>query len=133
MGQCAVVDVDGIRILLTSRRTMPLRCRATALHGTSNPQEQRIIVVKSASAWRAAFESVARHIIFVDTPGVCASNLEHFDYGAGLDLRIRSNVPMSARSRCSCPDPAATRMSDRARTGRTDQFRAPGFRSVFGR
>jgi len=41
---------------------------------------QRIIVVKSASAWRAAFESVARHVIFVDTPGVCASNLEHFDY-----------------------------------------------------
>lgn len=44
------------------------------------PAEQRIIVVKSASAWRAAFESVARHILFVDTPGVCASNLDHFDY-----------------------------------------------------
>ena len=79
MGQCAVVDADGIRILLTSRRTMPFDAEQVRCMGIE-PAEQRIIVVKSASAWRAAFESVARHIIFVDTPGVCASNLEHFDY-----------------------------------------------------
>ena len=79
MGRCAVVDAAGIRIVLTSRRTMPfdaeqLRCMDI------EPAAQKIIVVKSASAWRAAYGSVARHIIFVDTPGVCASNLEHFDY-----------------------------------------------------
>ena len=79
MGHCAVVDADGIRILLTSRRTMPFDAEQLRCMGIE-PAEQRIIVVKSASAWRAAFESVARHIIFVDTPGVCASNLEHFDY-----------------------------------------------------
>ena len=79
MGQCAVVDADGIRILLTSRRTMPFDAEQVRCMGIE-PAEQRIIVVKSASAWRAAFESVARHIIFVDTLGVCASNLEHFDY-----------------------------------------------------
>ena len=79
MGRCAVVDADGIRILLTSRRTMPFDAEQLRCMGIE-PAEQRIIVVKSASAWRAAFESVARHIIFVDTPGVCASNLEHFEY-----------------------------------------------------
>ena len=79
MGQCAVVDAEGIRILLTSRRTMPFDAEQLRCMGLE-PAEQRIIVVKSASAWRAAFESVARHIIFVDTPGVCASNLEHFEY-----------------------------------------------------
>ena len=79
MGQCAVVDAEGVRILLTSRRTMPFDAEQLRCMGLE-PAEQRIIVVKSASAWRAAFESVARHIVFVDTPGVCASNLEHFDY-----------------------------------------------------
>ena len=79
MGRCAVVDADGIRILLTSRRTMPFDAEQLRCMGLE-PAEQRIIVVKSASAWRAAFESVARHILFVDTPGVCASNLDHFDY-----------------------------------------------------
>ena len=79
MGHCAVVDAGGIRILLTSRRTMPFDAEQLRCMGLE-PAEQRIIVVKSASAWRAAFESVARHVIFVDTPGVCASNLDHFDY-----------------------------------------------------
>lgn len=79
MGRCAVVDAGGIRILLTSRRTMPFDAEQVRCMGIE-PAEQRIIVVKSASAWRAAFESVARHVIFVDTPGVCASNLEHLDY-----------------------------------------------------
>ena len=79
MGRCAVVDAAGIRVLLTSRRTMPFDAEQVRCMGLE-PAEQRIIVVKSASAWRAAFESVARHVIFVDTPGVCASNLEHFEY-----------------------------------------------------
>ena len=79
MGRCAVVDAEGIRILLTSRRTMPFDAEQLRCMGIE-PAEQRIIAVKSASAWRAAFESVARHVIFVDTPGVCASNLEHFEY-----------------------------------------------------
>ena len=79
MGRCAVVDADGVRILLTSLRTMPFDAEQLRCVGVE-PADQRIIVVKSASAWRAAYESVARHVIFVDTPGVCASNLAHFDY-----------------------------------------------------
>ncbi len=79
MGRCAVVDASGIRILLTSRRTMPFDAEQLRCMGIE-PAEQRIIVVKSASAWRAAFEPVARQVIFVNTPGVCASNLGHFEY-----------------------------------------------------
>ena len=79
MGRCAVVDADGLRILLTSLRTMPFDAEQLRCMGIE-PAEQKIIVVKSASAWRAAYGSVARHVVFVDTPGVCASNLAHFDY-----------------------------------------------------
>jgi microcystin degradation protein MlrC len=79
MGRTAVVDVDGIALVLTSLRTMPFdagQLRSLAI----DPAQQRIIVVKSAVAWRAAFGDVARRVIVVDTPGVCASNLGRFDY-----------------------------------------------------
>jgi microcystin degradation protein MlrC len=79
MGRTAVVDVDGITLVLTSLRTMPFdpgQLRSLAIE----PAHQRILVVKSAVAWRAAFGDVARRAIVVDTPGVCASNLGRFTY-----------------------------------------------------
>ena len=79
MGRTAVVDADGVQIVLTSLRTMPFDAEQLRCVGIE-PAEQRIIVVKSASAWRAAYGPVAKHIIMVDTPGVCASNVERLDY-----------------------------------------------------
>jgi microcystin degradation protein MlrC len=79
MGRTAVVNVDGITVVLTSLRTMPFdagQLRALAIE----PAAQRIIVVKAAVAWRAAFGEIARRAIVVDTPGVCASNLGWFAY-----------------------------------------------------
>ena len=79
MGRTAVVDVDGITVVLTSLRTMPFdadQLRSLAIE----PAMQRIIVVKSAVAWQAAFGDVARQAVVVDTPGVCASNLGRFAY-----------------------------------------------------
>jgi microcystin degradation protein MlrC len=79
MGRTAVVDVDGITLVLTSLRTMPFdpgQLRSLAIE----PAQQRILVVKSAVAWRAAFGDVARSTIVVDTPGVCTSNLGRFTY-----------------------------------------------------
>jgi MlrC C-terminus len=77
MGGTAVVDVDGITLVLTSLRRMPFdagQLRSLAIE----PAQQRIIVIKSAVAWRAAFGDVARRAIVVDTPGICASNLARF-------------------------------------------------------
>ena len=79
MGRTAVVDVDGITLVLTSLRTMPFdagQLRSLVI----DPAQQRILVVKSAVAWRAAFGDVARRANVVDTPGVCASNLGRFAY-----------------------------------------------------
>ncbi len=42
------------------------------------PEEEHIVVVKSAIAWRAGFEKMAAQHIYVDTPGICASNLGQF-------------------------------------------------------
>ena len=38
------------------------------------------MVCKSAIAWQAHFRAFAKGEIYVDTPGVCASNLKRFDY-----------------------------------------------------
>jgi microcystin degradation protein MlrC len=79
MGPTAVVDAGGVQVVLTTLRTMPfdgeqLRCLGI------EPAEQAIIVVKSAIAWRAAYGDVAKRVIFLDSPGICASNLDRFDY-----------------------------------------------------
>ena len=79
MGRTAVIDAGGVQIVLTSLRTMPFDAEQLRCVGIE-PAEQRIIVVKSASAWRAAYGPVARHTIMVDTPGVCASNVERLAY-----------------------------------------------------
>ena len=79
MGRCAVLRCGGVRLLLTERKTPPGNLAQLRSQGIV-PEEQRIIVVKSAVAFRGAYEPIAREIIEVDTPGICASNLERFRY-----------------------------------------------------
>ena len=79
MGRTAVIEAGGVRVVLTSLRTMPFDAEQIRCLGLL-PANQRIIVVKSAIAWRSAYGDVARRAIFVDTPGVGASNLERFNY-----------------------------------------------------
>ena len=79
MGYCALLDVNGNKILLTSLRTMPFDIEQLRAVGIE-PSEQRIIVVKSATAWRAAYEPIAVETIYLDTPGICPSNLHRLPY-----------------------------------------------------
>ena len=79
MGYCAVVTVGETQVVLTSLRTMPFdieQLRAVGLE----PTEQRIIVVKSATAWRAAYGPIAAETVTLDTPGICPSNLLRLPY-----------------------------------------------------
>jgi microcystin degradation protein MlrC len=74
-----VVSVDGVLLVLTERR-MPMwnlqQLRALGIE----PRTLRIIVVKAAIAYRAAYGPIARHIIEVDTPGLAAADIRRFDY-----------------------------------------------------
>jgi microcystin degradation protein MlrC len=79
MGLCAVVEADGVEVVLTSQRVMPFdsdHLRAVGIE----PAKRRILVVKSAIAWRAAFEDVSAEALYVDTPGVCTCRLETLPY-----------------------------------------------------
>ena len=74
MGRTAVIEAGGVKIVLTSLRTMPFD--AGQLHSVGiRPEAMRIIVAKSAIGWRAAYGSIAKQVITVDSPGIATSNL----------------------------------------------------------
>ncbi len=79
LGQCAVVEAEGIELVLTSRRAMPFDADHLRVVGI-DPESRRVIVAKSAVAWRAAFGELAAEAIFVDTPGICTCQLDRLEY-----------------------------------------------------
>jgi microcystin degradation protein MlrC len=84
-GLSAVVVVDGGTrdipnlLLLTSKRQPPLSLHQLESCGI-DPRRQKILVVKAAIAFRAAYEPIAARIIEVDTPGATAVNPARFTY-----------------------------------------------------
>ena len=82
-GLTAVVELTSPHralVVLTSRRQTPFSLHQLLSLGVQ-PQAMRIIVVKAAIAYRAAYEPIAGEIIEVDTPGLTAVNPQHFTYG----------------------------------------------------
>ncbi len=79
MGPCAVIRCGGVRVLVTSRKTPPGDLNQLRSQGIE-PAQQQILVVKSAVAFRGAYEPIAGKIIEVDTPGLCSSDLGRFNY-----------------------------------------------------
>ncbi|MYB96497.1 M81 family metallopeptidase [Candidatus Poribacteria bacterium] len=78
-GLTTVVAVGDSLVVLTSRRQTPFSLQQLLSLGI-NPTEMRMIVVKAAVAYRAAYEPIAGQIIEVDTPGLTAVNPLHFEY-----------------------------------------------------
>ena len=79
MGRTVVLDCTGITLMLTERKTPPFDLEHLRSQGIE-PTTAHIICVKSAIAWRAAFEPFAQQVIEVDTPGLCSLHLEDFDF-----------------------------------------------------
>lgn len=79
MGRSALIRSGGIDLVLTSRRVMPFDV-AYLLALDVHPADYRIIVAKSAVAWRSAFGDICRKAIEVDTPGITTIHLERLPY-----------------------------------------------------
>lgn len=83
MGTTAVVAVPVVggvvEIVLTSRRTMPFDAEQLRSLGVE-PTERKVIVVKAAIAWRAAYGEMAAESVLVSTPGACSSDLASLPY-----------------------------------------------------
>jgi microcystin degradation protein MlrC len=78
-GRAALLESEGVRILVREKKVMPFDREEIQVMGI-DPAACRIIVVKSALAWRAAYGELAREVIDVDTPGVCTARLETLPY-----------------------------------------------------
>ena len=70
MGRTAVIDVEGVTVVVTERPTPPFHLEQLTSVGV-DPERSSIIVAKGALAWRAAFGGIARDVIEVATPGIC--------------------------------------------------------------
>ncbi len=84
-GLSALLEIGGAPVeqasflLLTSRRQTPFSLQQLLSVGLQ-PARQRVLVVKAAIAYRAAYEPIAGTIIEVDSPGLTAVNPAHFRY-----------------------------------------------------
>jgi microcystin degradation protein MlrC len=80
MGLTALVEIQGRNLLvLTSQRHPPFSLGQLTCLGIQ-PQWQRLLVVKAAIAYKAAYAPLGGTIIEVDTPGLTAVNPARFTY-----------------------------------------------------
>jgi microcystin degradation protein MlrC len=70
MGTTAVIDANGVALVAMERATPPFHGEQLTSVGIKAAQA-KIIVVKGAVAWRAAYGEIAAEVIEADTPGVC--------------------------------------------------------------
>ena len=77
MGMTAVLDLDGIKVIVTEQRVQALDLSLFRSVGIE-PTAARALVVKSSVHFRAAFAPIAAKIIDVDTPGISSPHLERF-------------------------------------------------------
>jgi microcystin degradation protein MlrC len=79
MGPCAVVEAEGVTILLTSRKTPPWDLGQFRSQGIS-PEAFRVIGVKAAVGHRQAYDPIKKASYTVLTPGPCSSRPSDFPY-----------------------------------------------------
>ncbi|MBI4028382.1 MAG: M81 family metallopeptidase [Verrucomicrobia bacterium] len=79
MGPTATVECAGVTIVVTSRKTPPMDLGQWRSQGVT-PEKLWMIGVKAAVAHKAAYDPIARHSCYVDTPGLGSSDLRRFPY-----------------------------------------------------
>lgn len=81
-GTTVVLEIggrDGIELQLTELRGHPNDLNFFRAFGIE-PTQRRILVLKSAAHFRAAFEPIATKVIEVDAPGISSPKLDSFPY-----------------------------------------------------
>jgi microcystin degradation protein MlrC len=83
-GKTVVLEINGpggIELQLTELRGHPNDLNFFRAFGIE-PTERRILVLKSAAHFRAAFEPIATKVIEVDAPGISSPKLETFNHAS---------------------------------------------------
>ena len=79
MGDCALVEANGVEIVLVTIRNQALGTDLfTNLH--CDLAAKRLVVVKSAQHFHAAFAKVAKHVIYIGAPGAATPHTTTLPY-----------------------------------------------------
>lgn len=78
-GLTAVLDLDGIEVLVCSNRLQPTDPELFRVNGIE-PLERKIIVVKSAQHFKAGYQPLAKEILEVDAPGLASQHPRNFAF-----------------------------------------------------
>ena len=79
LGRTAVLEVDGVDVIVGSHRQQPYDPEAFRSQGIA-PEHKQVLVLKSTVHYRASFEELAGGIEEVATPGLCSPDLPRFGY-----------------------------------------------------
>ncbi len=79
LGKMARLEIDGIDVLVSSRRAQTLDPEVFLLHGI-DVMRNKIVAIKSSAHFRAGFEPIAHAIIQADTPGLNSVDISTFSY-----------------------------------------------------
>jgi len=78
-GDAALLDVNGIDVVVTSKRVQPMGTDLFSGLGCDLPTK-RIVVVKSSQHFFAHFSRIARKVIYAEAPGAVTLALDTLDY-----------------------------------------------------
>ena len=79
MGLVATIRAGGVSVIVSTERVMPFDTLHLRLAGIQ-PEQAKIITMKCGSAWATAFGDMAVGHTYVDTLGICTSNLERLTF-----------------------------------------------------
>jgi len=74
LGDCALVAVGGVEVLLNARRTQGFSTEMFTQFGVDLAR-RRLVVTKSSQHFHASFSKIASRILYVDAPGTLATDL----------------------------------------------------------
>lgn len=79
LGDCALVEADGIEIVLITLRNQAMGTDMFTQLGV-DLAAKKMVIVKSTQHFYASFSAVAKQVLFVDAPGSAAMDLRRLDY-----------------------------------------------------
>jgi microcystin degradation protein MlrC len=79
LGPTALIVVDGVEVLVTTRAETPIDLNVFGAHGIE-PTRRRVIGLKGKGHFRAAFEPIASRVILVEGPGITGADLSRLTF-----------------------------------------------------
>jgi microcystin degradation protein MlrC len=79
LGDCVAISVQGVEVVLSSRRSQAFGLEVFANVGI-DPRQRRLLVVKSSHHFHAAYAPIADQVLYLDSPGALLTDFPAVPY-----------------------------------------------------